>query len=636
MNDQCEWIFDPRPPAGIIAGGSVLDQVFARKIDTFVRETTQNSNDQRSKGSTDPVKIDFHVHTISGAHLDKALDAIGWSQFRQHLDVVSAETTLRQTRYRKAGDEVIGLPGERKEARFLVISDFNTKGLIGGEFERSDNYAPLVRHQLVTNNEGATDRGGSYGVGKSVLWAFSDISTVFFHSKFKVDPDRANTQTRFIGRAILSSHEIGNDKWQSDGLFGKRETVDNGDCAISLEISDQHPLIALGLFPSRNANDQTGTSILIPFFSAPGSQDQDSARELVDSIRKSLNLWFWPILNSGTLEVTISHSVNGVLDVRDSADGLDGVEPFVRAMNISDADLKDKAESDDEVTERLVALTIPARRDIPGSSEITCQARLRVIREDDIVAEKSSVALIRGAGMVVKYLRPPGLGADLPNFYGVLEAGKRLGSDAANTEMETFLRAAEPIAHDNWFGNTDRVTNLYKSGTVKRLESFKSEIGVKVRDSLQVQAKDAEDGPADLSRYFSIGGEDTKPSVSASVSSAVLDSSSNTWKITTSLSVGVESVRSGWCAEVAVLIASEFGSGTQIALTGATEIAGAEMSGAVLSQNGSKYVANVPPGFRTVKLELVAQIRDSDIDTQYVDRTGVQVAVSLKPLNGGA
>ena len=221
MNDQCEWIFDPRPPAGIIAGGSVLDQVFARKIDTFVRETTQNSNDQRSEGSTEPVKIDFHVHTISGDHLDKALDAIGWNQFRQHLDVVSAEPTLRQTRYRKAGDQFIGSPGKRKEARFLVISDFNTKGLMGGEFERSDNYAPLVRHQLVTNNEGATDRGGSYGVGKSVLWAFSDISTVFFHSKFKVGPDRANTQTRFIGRAILSSHEIGNDKWQSDGLFGK-------------------------------------------------------------------------------------------------------------------------------------------------------------------------------------------------------------------------------------------------------------------------------------------------------------------------------------------------------------------------------------------------------------------------------
>jgi len=636
MNDRCEWIFDPRPPAGIIAGGSVLDQVFARKIDTFVRETTQNSNDQRSEDSTEPVKIDFHVHTISGDHLDKALDAIGWNQFRQHLDVVSAEPTLRQTRYRKAGDEVIGLPGKRKEARFLVISDFNTKGLVGGEFERSNNYAPLVRHQLVTNNDGATDRGGSYGVGKSVLWAFSDVSTVFFHSKYKIVADGADTQSRFIGRAILSSHEIGNDKWQSDGLFGKRESVENGDCAISLEISDQHPLIALGLFPSRNGNDQTGTSILIPFFSAPGSQDQDSARELVDSIRKSLNLWFWPILNSGTLEVTISHSVDGKLDMTESADGLDGVEPFVRAMNISNADLKDKAESDDEVTERMVTLSVPGRKAIPGSSGTTCQARLRVIREDDILAEKSSVALIRGAGMVVKYLRPPGLGADLPNFYGVLEAGTRLGSDDANTEMETFLRAAEPIAHDNWLGNTDRVTNLFKIGSVRGLDSFKSEIGVKVRDSLQVQAKDAEDGPADLSRYFSIGGDEPQSSVSASVTSAILNSQSNTWRIKTSLSVGVESARSGWRAEVAVMIASEFGSGTRIALTGATEIIGAEMAGAVLSQNGQKYSVNVPAGFRTVKLELVAQIEDSDIDTQYVDRTGIQVAVSLLPLNGGA
>ena len=636
MNDRCEWIFDPRPPAGIIAGGSVLDQVFARKIDTFVRETTQNSNDQRSEGSTEPVKIDFHVHTISGDHLDKALDAIGWNQFRQHLDVVSAEPTLRQTRYRKAGDEVIGLPGKRKEARFLVISDFNTKGLVGGEFERSNNYAPLVRHQLVTNNDGATDRGGSYGVGKSVLWAFSDVSTVFFHSKYKIVADGADTQSRFIGRAILSSHEIGNDKWQSDGLFGKRESVDNGDCAISLEISDQHPLIALGLFPSRNGNDQTGTSILIPFFSAPGSQDQDSARELVDSIRKSLNLWFWPILNSGTLEVTISHSVDGKLDMTESADGLDGVEPFVRAMNILDAELKTKAESDDEVTERMVSLSVPGRKAILGSSGTTCQARLRVIREDDILAEKSSVALIRGAGMVVKYLRPPGLGADLPNFYAVLEAGTRLGSDDANTEMETFLRAAEPIAHDNWLGNTDRVTNLFKIGSVRGLDSFKSEIGVKVRDSLQVQAKDAEDGPADLSRYFSIGGDEPQSSVSASVTSAILNSQSNTWRIKTSLSVGVESARSGWRAEVAVMIASEFGSGTRIALTGATEIIGAEMAGAVLSQNGQKYSVDVPAGFRTVKLELVAQIEDSDIDTQYVDRTGIQVAVSLLPLNGGA
>jgi hypothetical protein len=55
--------------------------------------------------------------------------------------------------------------------RCLRIEDFGTRGLQGHDFDPGKNFSLLCRAEFKTSNEGG--RGGSYGLGKAVLWRFS-------------------------------------------------------------------------------------------------------------------------------------------------------------------------------------------------------------------------------------------------------------------------------------------------------------------------------------------------------------------------------------------------------------------------------------------------------------------------------
>lgn len=623
---QCNWIFDPQPPAGLKSGGSILDQLFDRDIRAFVRETTQNSNDQKIDNSV--ARIEYHIHTATGDYLDQVLDALGWIDFKRHLDAVVASNpkSLRLSRYKESNDEVIGHRGSRGAVQFLVVSDFGTKGLYGDEFGDGGNFGPLVRHSMMSPEKTGA-RGGSYGVGKSVLWAFSDISTAFFCSKSIDDLSNNVSTCRFIGRTQLSSHALANSDWTGDGLFGSRLSRTNGDCAQSVRIASTHPLFALGLLPSRNRNEQTGTSIIVPFFSPPGSNGVEP-KPLQESIIRSLNMWFWPIIRSNRLVVDVSVSTDGNLESTLAANGFTGVENFVRAIEADPAVLKDVAAEDDDVSSAQVKIIIPGLKD-PKLAPQSGEARLRVIRENDPGEQQSTVALIRGAGMVVKYLKPPGLGSDLPNFYAVLEAGTRIGSTDIDLYIENFLRASEPIAHDDWRADTDRIQKDYRQGSGPRLDEFKSAIGTALRKCLQLTADDDEDGPPELSREFSIGdGPETDPSCKTVVTKQSLDTSKGIWTIHASLNVKEQIARQSWTSDLEVMIVSAYGVGIRLPISNLVVRSGKVTDGVVDDSSG-KFRVIVPATKKKVEIEITASVSKTDVDHSYIDRTGVQVRASL-------
>ena len=70
----------------------------------------------------------------------------------------------------------------------MLIADHGTHGLTGGEDEEEGNFNLLCRHELITASD-RRDSGGSFGIGKSVLWRFSMLSTVLFGS-WPDDEDR--------------------------------------------------------------------------------------------------------------------------------------------------------------------------------------------------------------------------------------------------------------------------------------------------------------------------------------------------------------------------------------------------------------------------------------------------------------
>src|SRR6185436_9111258 len=113
------------------------------------------------------------------------------------------------------------------------------------------------------------NRGGSFGIGKSVLWRFSMVSTVLFNSTIK---QNGKISSRFFGRSLLPFHSALGKHWDGSGWIGKNVKVDGGMRAESLwdeEARVQAQKTAL----ARDSSMQTGTSILVVGFAEPEEEE---------------------------------------------------------------------------------------------------------------------------------------------------------------------------------------------------------------------------------------------------------------------------------------------------------------------------------------------------------------------------
>ena len=190
------WRFDPVPPSGAIRGGIPVAYVFTADLDVFVREALQNAHDQKRQNA-DTATVVFDLITISGDFLKRFLEAARWEGVRSHLVAVSEGDALNAGQIRAALHEI----EEGSDLVVLRVHDSGTLGLTGDEDQNGSNYKALVRNVLDTT-ESKAHRGGSHGLGKAVLWSFSDVGTVLFSSSIK-EQDGSN-EFRLIGRTDLS------------------------------------------------------------------------------------------------------------------------------------------------------------------------------------------------------------------------------------------------------------------------------------------------------------------------------------------------------------------------------------------------------------------------------------------------
>jgi hypothetical protein len=195
MTPGTEWIFDQVPASGARQGGLAQAEVFDKDIGTFVREVLQNARDQRLPDG-DVVRVRFHLEQISGPYLNDFLDAMQWWQLEPHLDAISRSGYVTiSPRVRDTLEQL--RTGET--LRLLRIDDFGTNGLTGDEDDPDANFNALCRNTLITPAE-RRQSGGSFGLGKSVLWRFSGFSTVLFASAVSGTEPRH----RFFGRTLLA------------------------------------------------------------------------------------------------------------------------------------------------------------------------------------------------------------------------------------------------------------------------------------------------------------------------------------------------------------------------------------------------------------------------------------------------
>ena len=480
--------------------GGTANYAFELTLDTFVREVVQNINDQRL--SEKPAIAKFVLEDLSGLRLKSLLELIGWnSGLREHLEGVAKGDSHQQASAQKALDDV-----KKNRVRTLTIVDQNTNGLTGGETTKNGNFAMLCRHELVTDSDPKAVRGGSFGIGKSVLWAFSSASSILFNSIPKDNPE-GGKEERFIGRAYLPTHEIGKGAsiitFKPDGWFGHSAETGEDKGIASVRGTEAAKHVASSSLSRSGLG--SGTSILVPFFENPLDNKEQSLEDLGKSIELSVAKWFWPAIVAVSLKSSVLIKTAGGRELEREVSLPRWVNYFTRSQDapreievITEEAGAAKSEFGIQFPQRLAKDQHP---EFEGKVEL-CLTKLTDQEGDELEKEKleNTVALVRGALMVVQYSKY--LPDSFPAYVGVLHVGRAVGDSVEHRQVENFFKDAEPPAHNKWKPTKKLKDNYKGSGATQALESLKRNMAEAAKKLLGVSNVIGEKVPKKLAELL--------------------------------------------------------------------------------------------------------------------------------------
>jgi hypothetical protein len=474
------------------------------------------------------------------------------------------------------------------------------------------NFAMLCRHVLVTDAKSKRVQGGSYGLGKSVLWAFSAASTVLFSSlPLSRSDSPVKEPLRFFGRTYLPSHRIDGVLHQPDGFFGEQIDEERGHWVSSVRGA---PAANICKGTSLERDDaETGTTILIPFFYVPSQEDEVSLEELNVEIADSVQRWFWPALNSGSLSAWCGTGKKRLEQILTP----DWAAPHIRSLHAT-TELQSLNEPG-EVTRIPLLVSVPKRRSEPPLEAVDATAMLHVTRVDS--AEISSmptgigrsIAYIRGAEMVVRYATQ-GLPSIGPDFVAVLATGKFAGPSASDEALETLLRDSEPPAHDKWDPKWQKLSENY-SGAGRAVSTLISESAQSIGRIMGTRI-DSTDAPRKLaellgSRKRSAGTKKRTeqfqmigPNIDRSVPEI----------IRASMTIVRNFGESGWGAKVSIVLMDENGKASRSRLDPEDIVVNTTDSVRVeLDEVANFWSISVPPTTKQFEVSFSARVGDSRI-----------------------
>lgn len=388
-------------------------------LTTVIREAFQNSLDAARTGI--PSRIVLRVRTLSEPQREVLADQIFG---KLPIDGVSRKLMSGS------------LSGQ---VRVMEICDFGTTGLGGPTSADApmDNADQMDFVNFMRNVGAARDvhhGGGTYGYGKTSLYALSNCSTILVDSETTV----GNRPVRrmmgcHLGGAFdapgtdgVRRRHTGRHWWGIDGDNGGVDPIENDAC---------RQLVGDLGFPERDQGE-TGTSIMIV---DPNLKvDADSAIE--DEILETVMWNFWPRMTSKTPQLR-------KLDFRLEIEGKSIMIPRPEEyppLDLFATALNSVRTRDGEMRE------IRSQRPAKLLGGLSIQRGLRADRigsavsKDSIIPQQSShIALMRPVELVVRYV----VGEAYPDrryeWAGVFMCSEE-------DEVEQAFASTEPPAHDDW------------------------------------------------------------------------------------------------------------------------------------------------------------------------------------------
>lgn len=573
-------------------GGDPTKHAVDHNTESFVREVLQNANDQALPNGM-PVEVTFRLIELSGGDLHEFTQAIRWeTELRERISAVSESDRGRG--FQQFQEQ---LEGEDSSLRLLVVEDRNTTGLTG-KWSEDSNYAALVRDELYSQKQDET-AGGSYGLGKSVLWTFSGASTVVFNS-YLSEPSERDDRQRLIARTKLPTHRLNGDNTEYQGAGWL--------CAIDDSEEDPKPrslwgstveLLAEQLSVGRPKTP--GTSAMIVGFRDPARDHTPSLESLKRELADAAAKYFWPAMYRDELKVNVQvDSETTEVDVDDHP----AVQPFVDAY-ANRYNGETRLETPGDVAGRDIKLNLPKNNDGTETERgpVRLAARLASPVEDPTL--RNHVAMFRGAGMVVKYYDQSRVSFGDRNFFGVLAAGTARSTGAprkSDQEIDRFLRFAEPPEHDDW-RSTENLKQQYMQGYRKAIVNLEADIREELRNLVSRGGRGERNLPENVLKKFPIHGQGRRSSSPANSQSFELDGTaffnSDRWCFSGSVEPEADD-HSGWTAEVSLTGVGEDGTKYQQIPIDSVDV---DMEDVDITEEDGAMILQASPGVGRVELQ---------------------------------
>ena len=227
MNKEFTWNFERRGSKESAIGdyipGKILQSRRLNPIDVYSREGGQNTlNQPLDEHFNNPVNVEVKLIELTGNTLKEYLENLQWNKLKNHIEACAdrSSQSILSRNLKNALKEL----NDSNSLFILNIQDSNSFGLTGpeGDMEESTkpNFFNLCKASFFTAENAKSTRGGSYGVGKSIFWNCSKISTVLFSSLVEKTENNPSG-LRIFGRSELASHHVKKNSYRGQGFFGK-------------------------------------------------------------------------------------------------------------------------------------------------------------------------------------------------------------------------------------------------------------------------------------------------------------------------------------------------------------------------------------------------------------------------------